>query len=256
MAPEHLTSLRWRPWGKQREESGLGRVPYPPVAENNSANTEIAAQRTRLEAWLATDAATTAARRLITRRRLDCSPDDLINDAWIRIRQSFTNRTEPLPDLDDEQAAARYCARVLDNLCRDRLRQGSRRRELSLTTISGEAEPTSDADPSATAETRILVEQLLFAVGRRAENGLTCAGCQPAVVAATALEILHLVLNGDDTGDRGRTWFDQMLHTALERVDPNTATTEAARNQRKSRCGRCVSELLTDSMRDLMGDEP
>lgn len=226
------------------------------MADGDRSRAEITAQQGRLEAWLASDTATSVARRLIIRRRLDCSPGDLINDAWIRIRQSFTNRVEPLPDLDDDDSAARYCARVLDNLSRDRLRQGSRRRELSLTTISGDAEPTADADPSTTTETRILVEQLLFAVGRRAENGLSCTGCQPAVVAAAALEILHLVLNGDDTGDRGRTWFDQMLHTALERVDPNTPSTDAARNQRKSRCGRCVSELLTASMRDLMGDKP
>ena len=217
---------------------------------------QVASQRRLLHEWLATDEARRVAQRLVSRRNLGISADDLINEAWIRIERSFSGSSDARPDIADMASAARYCARILDNLARDHTRAASRRRELPMSTFSQDTitdRSDPESDPAVGRESRILVEQLLFAVGRRAEGAVTCDGCPPEVVAAAALEILHLVLDGDDTGDRGRTWFDQILHTALGRVDPLQPTTEAARNQRKSRCGRCVSELLQASMDDLMG---
>lgn len=73
---------------------------------------------------------------------------------------------------------------------------------------------------------------------------------------ATALEILQMALTGIEPGDQGREWIDQLMYTALDRVAPTPDASAAARTQRKSRCGRCVMDLLNASMIDMGGGEP
>lgn len=209
---------------------------------------ELARQRALLDSWLRSDDATVTARRLLTRRGLDASPADLVNDAWVRITESIARRTEPYPELTESRHAARFCARVLDNLSRDRLRSGARRREVELfDTFADER-----ADPAA-MDTRLMLQQLLGAVAARAEQLDPCPGCPDEVVAAAALELIHLVLAGHDGGERGRTWIDQMLYLALDRVDGGVSRTEAAASQRKARCGRCIDGLLRAAAADLVG---
>lgn len=215
----------------------------------HDAPTRLGRQRSAVEAWLATDDARATADRLLRRWGLDVAADDLIAEAWIRVREAFDRRDEPYPDLDGPTQAARFGARVLDNLRRDRQRRIDQRREVQLV----EATLPEIRDPSGDADTRLLLQALLGAIGSRASAGVACAGCPDEVVAATALEVVHLVLAGHDGHDRGRDWMDQMLHLALERVDGDTRRSPAAANQRKSRCGRCVRQLLVDGAQDLMG---
>jgi hypothetical protein len=224
-------------------------LPAGALAPTPDLTTLVARQAELLEAWLLSPDAHTTARRLLARRRLDRQPAELLDEAWIRIRRSLTDRTDPLPDLTDEAHAARYAARVLDNLSRDWVRAAARRSEVAL---FEDAAPAVIDDHSA-FEARLVLERLLHAVAARGSSGVSCSGCPDAVVVATALEVVHLVLAGHDGGDRGRSWIDQLLHVAVDRVDGGVQRTEAARNQRKSRCGRCASQLLTASAGDLVG---
>ena len=209
--------------------------------------------RDLLTAWLESADALATATRLVRRRGLSVSGPDLVNEAYLRMRRRFDDRVDT-PRFTDLRDAARYGARMLDNLSRDLLR--SRRRGPVLVRLDDGDVALSDGDEVGDVERRILVEQLLRVVARRATEHIACHGCPSEVVAAAALEVVHLVLSGHDGTDRGRTWFDQMIHAALSRVDPYVAPSDAARNQRKSRCGRCAADLLSASMSDLIGDRP
>lgn len=213
--------------------------------------------RDLLTTWLESDDALATATRLVRRRGLSASPQELVNEAYLRMRRSFDERERDTPSLSHPSEAARYGARMIDNLARDMVRARLRRPQLERFDDGdlGLAHD-SDGDELGRVEQRVLVEQLLHAVSRRATQHIACHGCPSEVVAAAALEVVHLVLNGVDGSTRGRTWFDQMIHAALERVDPYMPPSEAARNQRKSRCGRCAADLLSTSMTDLIGDRP
>lgn len=235
-------------------------VTEPPRVDRSLDDPTRERQRRLLLDWLASDDATATAARLARRRSLDILADDLINEAWLRIVTSLERRTSPLPELDSPPQAARYGARVLDNLARDRLRAKVARREVALEqAMLGNASSTNQSmnlptnDPEDAVTDRLLLEQLLHAVAHRAVDGVRCAGCPGEVVTAAALEVIHLVLLGDDGAERGRTWIDRMLRRAVERVDPLRPSSPAARDQRVSRCGRCASDLLAAGMSDLMG---
>jgi len=205
-----------------------------------------------LTSWLSSDDALATATRLVRRRGLSVSGQELIHEAYLRMRRRLDGSDAP-PGLRDQGEAARYGARILDNLSRDHARSRLRQPELERL---DDGELAVVADTADHVEHRVLVEQLLRAVARRATHHIACHGCPSEVVAAAALEVVHLVLLGVDGSPRGRTWFDQMINAALERVDPYVAPSNAARDQRKSRCGRCAADLLSSSMTDLIGDRP
>jgi hypothetical protein len=213
------------------------------------------AARDLLTTWLGSHDALATATRLVRRRGLSMSPQELVNEAYLRMRRSFDHRQRDTPSLTHPGEAARYGARMLDNLTRDLVRARLRRPQMEQFD-DGELGLPHDDDELGRVEHRVLVEQLLRAVARRASDHIACHGCPSEVVAAAALEVVHLVLIGHDGAERGRTWFDQMLNAALERVDPHVATSNAARDQRKSRCGRCAADLLSTSMAELIGDRP
>ena len=200
-----------------------------------------------IEEWLQGDDAVRTADRLVRRRQLGRQGQELLNEAWIRCTEGFARRGEPYPDMVHRSDAIRFAARVIDNLSRDWARG------MQVTSVVDGVELVeSDGARTARTEERMLVEQLLRAVGRRAQAGVPCAGCRPEIVAAAALEVLHLVLAGRDGGTEGRTWFDRVLYEALDRSDAGGAQrTTAARAQFKARCGRCVRSLLETAGRDL-----
>lgn len=204
-------------------------------------------QRRLILAWLESQDAHETALRLLKRRALSYDPSDLINDSWIKVDRSFDGRSTPLPEMSSEREAARYGARVLDNRTRDLAR---RQRRAPEALVSPTEFDWTDSDGGGVDE-RILVEQLLLEVSRLIPSMTKCPGCDDNIVASSALTLLHLVLNGSDGSSRGRTWIDQMLHAAIDHVDPRPEISQAARDQRKSRCGRCVVELLSNGMASL-----
>lgn len=220
------------------------------------ADDDVAQQRALLESWVQSPEALQLAGAVIRRRGLEQSPAELISEAWLRIMRSFENRTEPLPSMSSSQEAARYGARIIDNLCRDHARRSMRRRETSLDLMlesRGDSAAPSIA-PIEDADARLMLEQVLIALGRTIESGFRCPGCPNHIAASTALEVIHMVLAGEDGDTRGRTWLDQLMYVALEKVDPQPAEkSPSAQSQRKSRCGRCVTELLNTALTVTLG---
>lgn len=210
-------------------------------------------QRQLFTAWLTSTDARLCAKRLVSRYGVPAEAEDVLSESWVRLSSALQRRGDPYPGILDVQTATRFAYRTLDNVCRDLARANRRR---------GEVVPLHDdkvvlfgADHYGSIEQRLLLEQLLATVGRMAAEHRHCAGCPAEVAAATALEAIHLMLRGDVGDESGRTWLDRILYQALENVDGNDNRTAEARRQRKSRCGRCASELLADGLISL-GVEP
>jgi DNA-directed RNA polymerase specialized sigma24 family protein len=212
-------------------------------------------QRALIAEWLASETATSTAKRYLRWRGLDDDPTEVCNEAWVRITAALDRRGHPLPDIATIDDAAAYAARTIDNLIRDRRRRLTRRGDTRVEDIPELVLTTGDDGHETRVVDRVLLEQLIEVIGRRAATPPGCVGCPGTVVVATALEVVHMVLAGDEGGDRGRAWIDRLIHTALERTDGHAAASERAQSQRKSRCGRCVIEVLSDAMRDLLGDD-
>jgi DNA-directed RNA polymerase specialized sigma24 family protein len=210
-------------------------------------------QRDLIEAWLASDAAVRTAERYLRWRSVDADPAEICNEAWVRLNGSMKHRDSPLPAVTTTDDAAAYCARVIDNLVRDRRRAAHRRRIDPLDDFQDLATGTGVSTSEERVLDRMLIEQLLHVVADMGTRTAPCEGCPRAVVVATALEVVHMVLAGDEGGPRGREWMDQHIHTALARVD-SAERTERAWDKRKSRCGRCVVELLGAAMAEVTGD--
>lgn len=210
-------------------------------------------QLTLLEQWLQTEEAARYAAVFARRASLRDDADDIVAEAFLRIRDSMSRRTEPHPSMSSASDAARYGMRVLDNVCRDRARLRRRRAETSLGAVELAEQPDTGSMPLGIVDRPEFLEELVRAVGTRAETGFICPGCDHAVVAAMSLEVIHLALSGNPVDGIGRTWLDRLLHTALVNVEGDLGRSETAQNQRKSRCGRCVVELLEAGARDVIG---
>jgi hypothetical protein len=98
---------------------------------------------------------------------------------------------------------------------------------------------------------KLLIEQLLFAVGRRARLGVHCPGCHDELVVAASLELLHLLLLDHDGSSSGNTILDRLLYEALDRVAHDHSVAEDARRQRKARCGKCIVSMIESGLRDI-----
>lgn len=210
-------------------------------------------QRQLFTDWLTSSDARQCARRLVDRYGVRSEADDVLSECWARLSAALQRRGEPYPGIVDAKTATRFAYRTLDNLCRD-LARVSRRR--------GDVVPLNDdkvvlfgADHYGSVEQRLLLEQLLATVGRIIAEHRHCAGCPAEVAAAAALEAIHLMLRGDVGDESGRAWLDRILYQALDNVDGNDSRSAEARRQRKSRCGRCASELLAEGLVAL-GVEP
>lgn len=210
-------------------------------------------QRQLFTEWLTSADARQCARRLVSRYRLATEADDVLSECWARLSAALQRRTEAYPGIVDSRTATRFAYRSLDNLCRDLARATRRRGE--MVPLHDDKLVLFDVDHYGSVEQRMLLEQLLAAVGRIVSEHRHCAGCPAEVAAAAALEAVHLMLRGDIGDESGRTWLDRILYQALDNVDGNDNRTAEARRQRKSRCGRCASELLAEGLISL-GVEP
>lgn len=227
---------------------GVERSAGSPVAQQGPQTLE--SQRHLVEGWLQSDEALRYAERLTRRHRLRRSGEEIVSEAWIRMQGTFTRRPEPYPDLSSRDSAQRFGARVLDTMCRDMARLQWKRdaKQAALAFEQGHA-------PHATTEGKLLIEQLVFAVGRRARHEATCPGCDHQLVATAALELLHLLLIDHDGSMSGNSILDRLLYEALDRVTLDKSVNDDARRQRKGRCGKCIVTLIEASLHD-MGVQP
>lgn len=212
---------------------------------------DLETQLALISAWITSDDGRATARRLVARYRLRIDGDDLLNDTWAKVASSFGRRTEAYDDLNDLQGAARFSYRAMDNLCRDMARSAKRRGEVveydDLSLAYASAGGFSEIDQ------KIFLEQLLYSVGSVVKSPKDCPGCPAAIAAAVALETVHLMMRGDVGDESGRQWLDRLMYEALEAVDSNQRDRSSdAQRQRKLRCGRCATEIITLGL-DKMG---
>jgi len=218
------------------------------VAENGSENLET--QLALVSEWLTGDDARQTARRLVGKYQLRIEPGDLINEVWAKIAQAFGRRSTSHDDMYDVKGAARFAYRAMDNLCRDMVRSQKRRGEVveydDLSIAYATAGGYSEIDQ------KIFLEQLLYSVGATVKSPKDCPGCPPAIAAAVALETVHLMMRGDVGDETGRQWLDRLMYEALEAVDGNQRDRSPdAQRQRKLRCGRCATEIITAGLDKL-----
>lgn len=204
-----------------------------------------------VSSWIMGEDARLTARRLTSKYRLQIEPGDLINETWLKLAQSFGRRGEPYDDLNDDKSAARFAYRAMDNLCRDMTRSAKRRGDVveydDLSLAYATAGGFSEVDQ------KLFLEQLLFSVGSMVKSPKDCPGCPSAIAAAVALETVHLMMRGDVGDESGRQWLDRLMYEALEAVDGNQRDRSGdAQRQRKLRCGRCATEIITLGL-DKMG---
>ncbi|MGA1362410.1 MAG: hypothetical protein ACO36A_05785 [Ilumatobacteraceae bacterium] len=216
-------------------------------------NPGIPDQLRMIQLWLGSDEARRHAAVFARRAGLGNEADDVVAEAYLRVSDAMSRRTEPYPSMSEESHAARYGMRVLDNVCRDRRRAANRRAETQSDTLENIADHPEPSGPFALVDGPEMMQELVREVGHTAERGFTCPGCNREVAAAMALEVVHLALSGRPVDGTGRTWFDRLLHTALLNVEGDLGRSETAQNQRKSRCGRCAVELLEAAARQVLG---
>ena len=74
-------------------------------------------------AWLATNDALLAARRLVRRYSLQLEPDDLVSQTRVTLIERMSRRTAPLVGEDVQKAAIRFASRCLNNVAIDNARK-------------------------------------------------------------------------------------------------------------------------------------
>lgn len=220
------------------------------LSRTDSRTQTLETQRHLVGGWLQSDEALRYAQRLTRRHQLRRSGEEVVSEAWIRMQGTFTRRSNPYPDLSSPESAQRFGARVLDTMCRDMARVQWKRdtKQTALAFDDGYV-------PQTTIEGKLIIEQLVFAVGRRARHSITCSGCDDQLVATAALELLHLLLIEHDGSQSGSSILDRLLYEALDRVTHDKSVTDDARRQRKGRCGKCIVALIEASLQD-MGVQP
>ena len=95
----------------------------------------------------------------------------------------------------------------------------------------------------ANDQTRQL-DELFSAMHRVAASGFTCKSCDSRVTYAAATEVLHMALLEGSDAAVGQSWLDDVIYSVVDRYHNGMSRTSAAQRQRRSRCRRCVMELL------------
>lgn len=222
-----------------------------------SPEERIQRQGSAVGKWLTSARSAEAAAQICRRRGLPTDfAIDLVNDAWIRVKELFERRSEPYPDLDDEVAAERFARRILSNLAIDRARSAGHSRVTPLNDALG-MEPTGSSPWSGTVETissvenRDVVFRLRNAVGSRISDAVDpCPGCPGDVVAAVSLYVCNSLACGLIPEGRNSP-LDSLIYEGLQTHDPahfremNEPMSDAQR-KRKSRCGTCIVRLLRE----------
>lgn len=166
---------------------------------------------------------------------------DVHSESWVKVRLSLSRRIEAFPHLHDQVSAHRYAARSMQRTSIDISRTA--RRIESRTHVMDD----QHIDPKVLEQMRLVDDSVTLDRWRRAvinyaRHDLSCSGCPSDVVFAAALKLLAML----QIGDQGS--ISDLMYEALQEVDddfPNEKS-DAAR-QRKSRCTRCVLNLLRDA---------
>lgn len=201
----------------------------------------IERQRDAMLAWAGSSAGLEAAQRLQRKYGLVDEPGDLVSTTVEKLSNSLTRRPEPLPGVTSETEAIRYAYRSMSNLAIDAAR---RRRQESRALLSVARLAPTQPGTDHTATSQVFIEELFSALHRVTTAGFTCKACNDRVTYAAATEVLHLALLEGSDAAVGQSWLDDVIYSVVDRYEGGMSGSAAARRQRRSRCRRCVMELL------------
>lgn len=219
------------------------------MGDQSTPKWDLAAQVAAIETWLASPEGVLAATRLVRKYGLSDDPRDLTGAALLRIRGLTTRRTMPLPSVNSPEEAARYAYRTVSNATIDLARRNTREKAM-LVDISVLSPESPSVEAEATA--KVFVETMFAKVSEIVTRDVPCLGCQRLIVLAATTEILHLVLiESESDGARGQSWFDDVIYETVDRYTKGSDLLPAARRQRKSRCKRCVMDLIALGLAEL-----
>lgn len=198
-------------------------------------------QRDAMLAWAVSEDGLDAAARLARKYGLPDEPADLVALTYERLATAMQRRSERLPSVNSDDEAARYTYRTMANLAIDLARR-KRRESMALVSIARITPTQPGTDQTATSE--VFIEELFSALHRVTASGFTCKSCDSRVTYAAATEVLHLALLEGSDAAVGQSWFDDVIHSVVDRYYTGMSKTKTAQRQRRSRCRRCVMELL------------
>jgi len=209
----------------------------------------LATQAEAMESWLVSSAGQLAAARLVRKYGLPDDPRDISSTALLRIRGLTSRRNGPLPSINSDEEAARYAYRTVSNVAIDIARRSTREKSMLMNvSLLSPAAPSVESEATA----KVFVETMFTKVSEIVARDVTCPGCQQQFVLAATTEILLLVLiEGEFEGTRGQTWFVFVIYETVERFAQGMGILPAARRQRKSRCKRCVMDLIALGLSEL-----
>jgi hypothetical protein len=196
--------------------------------------------------WLRSDGGQEAAIRLVRKYGLPEEPHDLVALTTEKLTFALGRRTDPLPAVTSNDGAIRYAYRSMSNLAIDLAR---RRRSESTALVSMARIAPTPLGPEQSATSQVFIEELFTALHQVTSNGFTCSACNDKVTYAAAAEVLHLALLEGSDAAAGETWFEDVIYSVVDRYEGGMSKSRAAQRQRRSRCKRCVMELLQASLR-------
>ena len=192
-------------------------------------------------AWAVSAGGSDSAARLTRKYGLADEPADLVAMTCERLTTSLRRHTEKLPNVNSEDEATRYAYRTMSNLAIDLARRS--RNEKHAIVSAARIAPTPPGTDQ-TAMSSVFIDELFSALHRVAEKGFVCTSCDSRVTYAAATEVLHMALLEGSDAAVGQSWLDDVIYSVVDRYHNGMSKTSAAQRQRRSRCRRCVMELL------------
>jgi hypothetical protein len=201
----------------------------------------LAQQRDAMLAWAVSEGGLDAAARLTRKYGLADEPADLVAMTCERLATSMRRRSERLPNVNGDDEAIRYTYRTMSNLAIDLARR-NRNEKYAIVSAARLAPTPPGTDQTATSS--VFIDELFSALHRVAASGFVCKSCDSRVTYAAATEVLHMALLEGSDAAVGQSWFDDVIYSVVDRYHNGMSKNMAAQRQRRSRCRRCVMELL------------
>ena len=199
-------------------------------------------------AWVRSEAGRDAAARLVRKYGLTEEPLDLVSITSEKITASLSRRTERIPSVDTNEDATRYAYRTMSNLAID---LGRHRRNESSAIFSIAAIAPTTIGTEQTVISQVFIEELFSALHRVSNKGFQCPACNNKITYAAATEVLHLALIEGSDAAAGESWFEDVIYSVVDRYELGMSRSITAQRQRRSRCKRCVMQLLQASLKHI-----
>ena len=166
---------------------------------------------------------------------------DVHSESWIKVRSALSRRSEQFPQLHDQVSGNRYAARSMQRTAID-IARTVRRIESRSQVMDDQLLDPAVLEQMRQVDDSVTIERWRRSVVIHARHDLNCSGCPHDVVFAAALKLLALM----QIGDQGS--ISDLMYEVLQDIDDDfPAEKSDAARQRKSRCTRCVLNLLREA---------